>query len=115
MDASDESSIREDDKELATRLSTEDDVNLKGAELLQLAAIYAALPEERRRLWFARLSSEGVSPALLAQIVARAGRMIRFPDSLSSERLLQEDQSERHQKVVRAADRRRRSSDFSIP
>src|SRR6185436_4911496 len=79
MDA-DESSIREDDKELATRLSTRDDVSLKAAELLQLAAIYAALPEERRRLWFARLSSEGVSPELLAQIVARAGRMIRFPD-----------------------------------
>ena len=115
MQGREESGIREQDKQLAARLSGEGDVHLEGAELLQLAAIYAALPEERRQQWFARLGSEGVSPDLIARIVARASRMIRFPDRRSSDRLLEEEQSERHQNVVRAADRRRRSSDFSIP
>lgn len=115
MQGHEDTGIREQDKELATRLSGEGEVHLDGAELLQLAAIYAALPEERRQQWFTRLESEGLSQELLARIVARAGKMIRFPDRRSSDRLREEDQSERHQNVVRAADRRRRSSDFSIP
>jgi hypothetical protein len=52
----------------------------QNAELLQLAAIYAALPEERRQHWFDRLGAFGVSTALRQQIVERASRLIRFPD-----------------------------------
>jgi hypothetical protein len=72
--------IRERDRTLAVRLSNTMRPSPQNAELLQLAAIYAALPEERRQHWFDRLGSFGVSPALRQQIVERASRLIRFPD-----------------------------------
>jgi hypothetical protein len=112
MTGDEETGIREQDKELAGRLTTGSD---DSPELLQLAAIYGALPEDRRQQWFSRLGLEGIAPALLTRIVARARSIIRFPDRHGSERLRAEHESEEHQLAVRATHRRRRWSDVRTP
>jgi hypothetical protein len=71
--------IREQDRTLASRLKTARSSE-KSSELMQLAAIYAALPEERRQHWFERLSVFGLAAELLERIVERANRLIQSPD-----------------------------------
>jgi len=71
--------IREQDRTLASRLKTARSSG-QSSELMQLAAIYAALPEERRQHWFERLSLFGLAADLLDRIVERANRLIQSPD-----------------------------------
>ena len=101
--------IREHDRLLAVRLSNSK-APAQAAELLQLAAIYAALPEDRRQHWFGRLGAHGVSTTLLDEIAERSGQLIRFPDRRRGDRLVAEHESKRHKRVV-AASRRRWTDD----
>ena len=102
----DQAGIRDEDKALAVRLSTST-APAHNADLLQLAAIYAALPDERRQRWFERLGACGVSAALRDQIAERARRMIRFPDWRSGERLRVAHERKQLRRSVFARDRRR--------
>jgi len=71
--------VREQDKTLAVRLKTAK-APARGSEMMQLAAIYAALPEGRRQHWFERLSLFGLAAEVLDGIVERANRLIQSPD-----------------------------------
>jgi hypothetical protein len=96
--------IRRQDKALAVRLSNSKSP-AQTAELLQLAAIYAALPEERRQHWFDRLGAQGVPAELREKIAERSGQLIRFPDRRRAAGRLVDHQS-KHSRIVVGTRRR---------